>query len=150
MDLAFKYALRHVDFSPIPMGSSSTRNADTIKQQEDWNAQVDSYIASGVDSRTKEQIELGAKIGPDHGPLHRRCEGVGCNKLEGRDETKMNTCGKCRMSFYCSRGCQANCWKTHKGVCGKPQQRGQALSSQMTMMQIIKTLPQAIDLGHSE
>jgi hypothetical protein len=79
------------------MGSSSTRNADTIKQQEDWNAQVDSYIASGVDSRTKEQIELGAKIGPDHGPLHRRCEGVGCNKLEGRDETKMNTCGKCRM-----------------------------------------------------
>ncbi|KAF8844698.1 hypothetical protein BDN67DRAFT_1007867 [Paxillus ammoniavirescens] len=115
IDLAFKYALRHVDFSPIPMGSSSTRNADTIKQQEDWNAQVDSYIASGVDSRTKEQIELEAKIGPDHGPLHRRCEGVGCNKLEGRDEARMNTCGKCRMQRMSSQlleDAQRGLWKT--------------------------------------
>ncbi|KIK98263.1 hypothetical protein PAXRUDRAFT_9670 [Paxillus rubicundulus Ve08.2h10] len=38
IDPVFKYALRHIDFSPISMGSSSIRNADTIKQQEDWNS----------------------------------------------------------------------------------------------------------------
>ncbi|KIJ67895.1 hypothetical protein HYDPIDRAFT_25356 [Hydnomerulius pinastri MD-312] len=139
LDPAYDYALWRVDFNPVPLGRL-TPKLYAIKKQEDWNVEVDKYIASGVDPRPREEIELAAKIGPNNGALYWHCEGVGCTKVEGRDVQKLHVCAKCKLSVYCSRECQTTAWKNHKGVCGSSEQQGQALPSQVQMMRFMAEL----------
>jgi hypothetical protein len=65
--------------------------------QERWNAAVDKFISLGVHGRSKEEIERAAKIGHSNGALYRKCEGVECGKLEGKDIDKLSYCSACKM-----------------------------------------------------
>jgi hypothetical protein len=35
----------------------------------------------------------------------------------GKQEIKLQKCGKCEIVYYCSRECQKNDWKNHKKDC---------------------------------
>ena len=62
-----------------------------------WNSAVDEYIASGVDDRPVWEIEAGAKLGVNGGPLYKWCEEKGCGKREGKDVDKVKCCGSCKL-----------------------------------------------------
>lgn len=126
------------------------RKRDCQENQERWNAAVDSYISQGKDMRTRVEIEQAAKIGLSGGALYRHCEGIGCNKIEGRNIEKLKPCSRCKMvsvlpipgacrplkimhpsqSVYCGRSCQTSAWRSHKAVCGDEEQLAQGLPSQ--------------------
>ncbi|KAJ6595686.1 hypothetical protein DFH09DRAFT_1072632 [Mycena vulgaris] len=96
-----------------------------------WNEAVDAYIASNVDRRTPETIENAAKVGAEGGPLHRRCEAVGCASLEDRDGVKLSRCGACNTTVYCGLNCQKSAWKGgHKATCKNGEAKIQLLPSQ--------------------
>lgn len=85
------------DLLARPQGRSFSKNACLVAQER-WNAAIDKYISSsGLSVERKEEIERIAKIGHSNGALYRKCEGVGCSKLEGRDIEKLDCCSKCRM-----------------------------------------------------
>jgi len=133
IDLAYAYAMKEVQFLPRPQGRSFSKDGCLVAQQR-WNAAIDKYIADvGLSVQRKEEIERTAKIGHSNGALYRTCEGVGCNKLEGRDIEKLDCCSTCRMSVYCSRACQSSAWTSHKAVCGQVSQREQALPCQIAI-----------------
>jgi hypothetical protein len=80
-----------------PQGRSFSKDACRVAQAR-WNAAIDKYIASAVLSVERQnEVEREAKIGHSNGALYRKCEGVECNKLEGRDIEKLDCCSKCRM-----------------------------------------------------
>ena len=69
----------------------------------EWNTAVDEYIASGVDMRMREDIEVQCKIGIGGGPLHPWCENEtcneepeGCNPSDGLQPTKLLLCVGCK------------------------------------------------------
>ncbi|KAJ7461853.1 hypothetical protein B0H11DRAFT_2056339 [Mycena galericulata] len=95
-----------------------------------WNAAVDEYIASGVDSRTTEAIENAAKVGATGGPLFRRCEAAGCRSTENRNSVTVYRCRGCHTTVYCSRSCQKGAWKAHKLACRAGKVQAQMLPSQ--------------------
>lgn len=64
---------------------------------EEWNSAVEKYIISGVDGRSRFDIELEAKIGMSGGPLYKKCEAEGCTNVEGREVEKMKCCGSCKL-----------------------------------------------------
>ena len=59
---------------------------------------------------------------------HREC--AECGAPEGTVPTMILhlSCNKCKITFYCSRACQASHWKTggHKEHCVTPEQRSRA------------------------
>jgi hypothetical protein len=65
---------------------------------------VDKYIASGVDSRPRFEIEAAAKIGVSLGAMCRVCEADSCTKMEGREIQKLSTCSRCQMVWT------RDCW----------------------------------------
>ncbi|KAF8130057.1 hypothetical protein K438DRAFT_1788834 [Mycena galopus ATCC 62051] len=65
--------------------------------QKKWNDAVDKYIALGVDSRPRVEIEAAAKIGVSLGAMFRICEAEGCEKAEGRNMEQVSVCGRCKM-----------------------------------------------------
>jgi len=88
---------RFTDPLARPQGRSFSKNA-CLAAQERWNAAIDKYISSvGLSVERKEEIERTTKIGHSNGALYRKCEGVGCNKLEGRDVEKLDCCSTCKM-----------------------------------------------------
>lgn len=85
-------------YCPRPMDKLYTK-ALLKMLSEYWNAEVDEYIASGVDKRSTLMIEQAAKLDPDFGPLWKRCEAPGCSVAE-RPGLKMKSCSACkRVSF---------------------------------------------------
>lgn len=135
-DPAFTSAYFDTQFFPSPQGRTSSKLWCRQKQKE-WNASVDEYISSGVDSRSRSEIEEAAKIGISLGAMYRACEADGCNKVEGRDIEKVSTCARCKMTFYCGPTCQKLHWSTHKQVCGTPQQTERPLPSQMALSDFV-------------
>lgn len=114
IDPAFAHALRTLDFIPrygqfcVPYNSQHSLvgfrplgRRHTKRQSEEnqlrWNAAVDSYISRGDDSRTRAEIERAAKIGLSGGALYQRCEGVGCDKVEGKNIEKLKPCSRCKL-----------------------------------------------------
>ncbi|KAJ7175973.1 hypothetical protein C8R46DRAFT_1080233 [Mycena filopes] len=135
-DPAFKFAYFAAGFLAAPRGRSSSKHWCRQKQKE-WNAAVDKYIASGVDSRPRSDIEAAAKIGISHGAMLLACEAEGCDKVEGRDTEKMLRCARCKMTFYCSATCQKLDWPTHKRVCGTAAQTERPLPSQVKLLNFV-------------
>ncbi|KAJ7695939.1 hypothetical protein B0H17DRAFT_1131132 [Mycena rosella] len=131
-DPAFTFAYFETKYFPSPQGRSSSKHWCRQKQKE-WNAAVDKYIESGVDSRPRSEIEEAAKIGISLGAMYRACEADGCDKVEGRDIEKMLTCARCKMTFYCGAACQKAHWRTHKPVCGSVEQTERPLPSQVAL-----------------
>ena len=70
--------------------------AETKRQMDEWNALVDGYISLQKDPRPRFEIELGAKIGPDGGPLYKRCEANDCSNVMGRDVEELKKCSGCK------------------------------------------------------
>lgn len=70
---------------------------DCCEIQDTWNATIDRYIALGQDKRPREEIERAAKIGTSNGALYRKCEGEGCDKIEGKTMRKPLFCSACKM-----------------------------------------------------
>ncbi|EPQ56120.1 hypothetical protein GLOTRDRAFT_128077 [Gloeophyllum trabeum ATCC 11539] len=144
--------LRHTGL-PMPNGRSFSKEEGENTSKE-WNSYVDHYIAQGTDPREPIEIERAAKIGVSCGALYRTCQGANCQKLEGRDVTKLLLCSKCKMSVYCSRNCQASDWKTHKLICsqtgphGQPEQMlpSQAAIQKYIMPNMFKGLVEDMDL----
>ncbi|KAJ7442659.1 hypothetical protein FB451DRAFT_1190512 [Mycena latifolia] len=126
-DPAFSFAYFETEFSPSPQGRSSSKYWCCQKQKE-WNAAVDKYIAGGTDSRPRSEIEEAAKIGMSLGAMYRACEADGCDKVEGRDIEKVSTCARCRMMLH---------WRTHKQLCGSPEQTERPLPSQMALSDFV-------------
>ncbi|KII86002.1 hypothetical protein PLICRDRAFT_178300 [Plicaturopsis crispa FD-325 SS-3] len=129
-DPAYAYALQLVDFIPRPQGRGTSKFL-CAQWQDKWNAAVDEYIVSGVDSRPREDIERCAKIGISGGALFRLCEGTGCHAVEGPSTTPFAVCAKCKITVYCGKECQRSAWTEHKKHCGHLDQREQALPSQV-------------------
>ncbi len=46
-------------------------------------------------------------------------ECVMCKKMSDPNKPKYNVCGKCRLTYYCSRECQLMDWPRHKAYCKK-------------------------------
>lgn len=40
-----------------------------------------------------------------------------CGMDEGEPDTKFKKCSRCKLAYYCSRGCQKSHWKKHKPRC---------------------------------
>ncbi|KAH7916973.1 hypothetical protein BV22DRAFT_941909 [Leucogyrophana mollusca] len=97
-DPAFAYVLRHGSWTapPFPSGRSVPKVVSAYIQRV-WNADVDKYIALGLDGRSREVIERATKIGPTCGALFRVCEGVDCNKMEGVEVEKLHMCARCKL-----------------------------------------------------
>ncbi|KAJ7781800.1 hypothetical protein DFH07DRAFT_935695, partial [Mycena maculata] len=131
-DPAFSSTYFDVGFFPSPQGRSSSKHWCRQKQKE-WNAGVDKYIASGVDARTRAEIEEAAKVGISLGAMYRACEADGCDKMEGRGIEKISTCARCKMTFYCGATCQKLHWPVHKKVYGTPEQTERPLPSQAAL-----------------
>lgn len=63
-----------------------------------WNAAIDEYINSGVDSRPKAEIERQAKVGTWGGAFVRQCESEVCENLEtDPGVAKMMQCSGCKI-----------------------------------------------------
>ncbi|KAJ7025353.1 hypothetical protein C8F04DRAFT_1010003 [Mycena alexandri] len=135
-DPAFKFAHSETNFFPVPQGRTSSKHWCRQKQKE-WNAAVDKYIESGVDSRPRSDIEAAAKIGISLGAILRVCEADGCDKVEGREIDKVLTCARCKMTFYCSPKCQKLHWSAHKPVCGTSAQTERPLPSQVELSNFV-------------
>ncbi|KAJ7784435.1 hypothetical protein B0H16DRAFT_1402350 [Mycena metata] len=128
-DPGFKFAYFETNFFPI---IGVARN-----KRREWNAAVDKYIESGVDSRPRSDIEAAAKIGISLGAMLRVCEADSCDKVEGRDMDKVLTCARCKMTFYCSPQCQKTDWSAHKPVCGSSAQTERPLPSQVELFNFV-------------
>ncbi len=65
-----------------------------------------------VDEMQAKMAELGVRmrIGEADFPTCAHCEAV-------EMATKFQICGRCKITFYCSRKCQKTHWKEHKKVC---------------------------------
>ena len=50
---------------------------------------------TGKDQRSRFDIEAESKIGEHGGPLHRRCEGVDCKRIQGREFEVIRSCKGC-------------------------------------------------------
>ena len=81
---------------PRPAGRTASK-VHCLEFQNEWNEAVDKYLAFGVDPRPNHIVEREAKIGTSCGALYKKCEGPGCEKIEGRDIPKLNYCARCRM-----------------------------------------------------
>ncbi|KAJ7754506.1 hypothetical protein B0H16DRAFT_1542592 [Mycena metata] len=120
-----------VSFLPLfPAAVRTMSKIDLNNAVRIWNEFVDGYINAGVDSRTREEIENAAKVGPTGGPLYRRCEAEGCPKIEGRNDVKLSRCAGCSKAVYCSSACQKLSWKTHRSACKNGEAKVQLLPSQ--------------------
>jgi hypothetical protein len=124
-----------------------------IPFHQEWNTAVDKCIASGVDSRSRSEIEEAAKIGISLGAMYRACEADGCNKVEGRNIEKVSTCARCKIvgglkdllnlayskiqTFYCGPTYQRSHWSTHKQVCGAAEQTERPLPSQVALSEFV-------------
>ncbi|KAK7462883.1 hypothetical protein VKT23_007462 [Stygiomarasmius scandens] len=139
LDPAFIFALDNVDFVPRPYQRQLTKQEEQRHMQE-WNAAIDRYIETSSDSRSRTEIEIATKIASHGGPLFRRCEADGCEKVEGRDIEKMQKCSQCGLIFYCSRECQRSSWKVHKAECKSKTHRMQELPTQTVMEQVVMEL----------
>ncbi|KAF7347489.1 hypothetical protein MVEN_01505100 [Mycena venus] len=131
-DPAFSFAYLETQFFPSPQGRSSSKHYCRQRQKE-WNAAVDKYITAGTDPRPRSEIEAAAKVGISLGAMYRACEADGCDKVEGRDIEKVATCARCKMTFYCGPTCQKAHWRTHKQICGQPEQTERPLPSQVAL-----------------
>ncbi|KAJ7461865.1 hypothetical protein B0H11DRAFT_118731 [Mycena galericulata] len=134
IDPAFVAASKKTMIVPSPATvRSGMPKTEWTEARGAWNAAVDAYIASGIDTRAPELIEAAAKIGPAGGPLHRKCEAVGCGNTENNhsDSTKsFQHCSGCKTAIYCSHICQKRTWKAHKSACRAGDAQAQMLPSQ--------------------
>jgi TPR repeat protein len=56
--------------------------------------------------------------GKDEEESVRRCSNQKCDsKTDGQERLKLMLCAQCRSASYCSRECQRQDWKQHKGLC---------------------------------
>ena len=70
-----------------------------VKRMVEWNTEVDRFLAEQKDPwrRPQKEIELVNKIGPDGGPLYKRCENTGCPKQQRPGaEIKLQQCSGCK------------------------------------------------------
>ncbi|KAJ6490635.1 hypothetical protein C8R47DRAFT_453942 [Mycena vitilis] len=131
IDPAYAAAGFKLQTSPLyPKLVQSMSKMDVNDSTRMWNAAVDEYIASGVDSRPTDIIENAAKVGLAGGPLYRRCEAGGCPSLEYRKGVKLSLCSRCEKAVYCGRTCQKTAWKTHRSACRAGTVNVQLLPSQ--------------------
>ncbi|KIM47219.1 hypothetical protein M413DRAFT_271443 [Hebeloma cylindrosporum] len=142
VDPGFAYAAKQVDFMPRPWTGGIPKVEQKIRMEE-WNTAVDEYIASGVDRRTREDIENQSKIALGGGPLHPLCENEMCDEPHegrthygGRPATKLLVCIGCKKTKYCSKECQRQAWGEHKGACKSGRAQEQLLSSQQAISQM--------------
>ncbi|KAG6906511.1 hypothetical protein DXG01_013538 [Tephrocybe rancida] len=146
IDPAFEFALKEVLFLPRPFGRMCSKNALEAAERQ-WNAAVDKYISSSAaGTRSADDIERAAKIDRSGGALYKACEGANCERSESRGSPKFRVCSKCKMSVYCSRECQTSAWKAHKIICGDPDQREQALPSQIAIEEFLNNEGEDITL----
>ena len=52
-----------------------------------------------------------------------------CHKPQDDLPGPLKACAKCRTTYYCSRDCQKEDWKTHKKVCASQAARYQSSST---------------------
>ncbi|KAJ7037893.1 hypothetical protein C8F04DRAFT_384865 [Mycena alexandri] len=132
IDPAYAAVGCQVSFLPLfPAAVRTMSKIDLNNAVRIWNESVNGYVNSKVDSRTREDIENAAKVGPTGGPLYRRCEAEGCPKIEGRNDVKLSRCAGCSKAVYCSSPCQRLSWKSHKSACKTGEVKVQLLPSQV-------------------
>ncbi|KAF8161759.1 hypothetical protein K438DRAFT_1859395 [Mycena galopus ATCC 62051] len=136
VDRGFAVTYLEIRALPWPQGRKSSKYQGR-QFSKTWNEVVDKYIASGVDSRPRTEIEAAAKVGISLGALFRVCEADGCAKREGRDIEKVSVCGRCKMTFYCGAACQKSHWPVHKRVCGSENQTERPLPSQLAFSEFV-------------
>ncbi|KAF7343341.1 Calcium uniporter protein 5, mitochondrial [Mycena venus] len=144
IDPAYAAVGLKVHFSPMcPQVAHTMSRSELMGTIRLWNAAVDEYIASGVDSRPAEVIENATKVGTTGGPLHRRCEAAGCPSIEFRNGAKLSVCSGCKKAVYCSHNCQKSAWRVHKKACRAGKVLAQMLPSQ-------EAYAKQLDLGFRE
>lgn len=121
IDPAFFHAATQVDF--LPDGhyqQDSVPLEDSARRQEQWNAAVDAYIASGMDPRSPAEICVAAKIGADGGPLHYHCA---CCVAPLPEHARPLWCPGCHSVPFCGEACGRAAYAQHRAVCGSARTR---------------------------
>ncbi|KAJ7685508.1 hypothetical protein DFH06DRAFT_1158696 [Mycena polygramma] len=126
-DAAFVFAYLKTGFFPI-LPAKDKDGKERCHEKQKWNAAVDAYIDSGIDTRPHSEIKRAAKIGASMGAMYPACQAEYCGRVEGGDVEKLLACAGCQRAFYCGARCQRLHWPTHKKVCGR--NRPQLLPSQ--------------------
>jgi hypothetical protein len=97
---------KNVALIPLVRPAGRLMSAMECKLRRDaWNKCVDEYIEKGVDTRSREEIELTVKLGINLGAYLPKCERKGCpNRAawKDRDSIKFRRCGKCKCVNYFS------------------------------------------------
>lgn len=98
-----------ISIDPITRPQGRTLDKETcVEVQTRWNHAIDEYISHGTDKRQKIEIERAAKIGRSLGALYKKCEGVNCERQEGKDIDKLVCCSKCKIvSALHKKSCSA-------------------------------------------
>jgi hypothetical protein len=133
MDPAYAYAFKHTGLVPRPAGRIMSIK-ECKRRKGVWNSAIDEYIELGTDTRSREEIEVTAKLGINLGAFLPRCERIGCNNKaawKDNESVKFRRCGKCKSAVYCSAECQKTAWNSvHKEKCGLPGHREQTAPAQ--------------------
>ncbi|KAJ7613142.1 hypothetical protein FB45DRAFT_273148 [Roridomyces roridus] len=109
------------DEGPSDSESKSEEEGDAdkkdakAKSDNGWrNVQWINTAGDGYGAHATTFGDIADKI-PSKPSLKRSCDN--CGKRPDQNGSGYSVCGKCRVSCYCSRECQTNHWKQHKGLC---------------------------------
>ncbi|KAJ6453460.1 hypothetical protein C8R47DRAFT_1168003 [Mycena vitilis] len=134
-DAAFVFAYLMTGFFPIFPVKGKEGKERCHEKQKEWNAAVEAYIDSGIDTRPHSEIKRAAKLGASMGAMYPACHAEDCGRVGGEDVEKLMACAGCQRAFYCATRCQRLHWPTHKKVCGT--NRPQLLPSQKVLCDFV-------------
>ena len=95
----------------IHMNKKHTRNR--LKEMKDFN-HVQGIIESAI---TSNQYSSYYQFALQCTPVETEAQCHICGEMESDLGVRMKKCGKCKLTFYCSKKCQKKDWKYHKKLC---------------------------------
>ena len=103
------------------------------------------FSKSNIVEFTEDDMKLNQEIFPDGNPTYNlgnmtdyRSSCEVCGKKE-KNLGDFQKCGRCKLSYYCSRSCQKLDWKKHKLLC-KPRRGSDGL--------VCKEIDKSLDVGN--
>jgi hypothetical protein len=152
VDPCFKYAIGKCEFHYArpwkSNGMLKISKHEGEKRRDEWNADVDEYIAKKTslgDTRSDEDIARQCKVDANGAALWKRCTYPAC-PIQETTPGQFKSCAKCRIVHYCGQNCQREHWPTHKKECGQDHTE-HFLPSQRALNEKMSTVSAALPNG---
>ena len=102
-----------------------------INQQRNLPQEEVNKLYENIESESKKQLEKEIK----EFSTNDKC--ISCYNVYKFEEQKLLRCGncKCKLFAYCSKKCQKEDWKTHKGLCNSVKKAGRKLKEEVKKIQ---------------